>query len=209
MAKSFLDSVKGALFEEEKPVAATPPPPSIPFTSPVVIGSVVTLPLQVDPEIRARLEKAIEPAAQPALSALRASMKKLEKAVTDPSSRLSAALALLDGASTPQQVLIDIQEALEALQGQEKKALDGAQAARQSQVGGIDTRIASNESRLTALAQEAEQLRAENAKLTGERATIAAKIDATLSAITGTAAQIRSELTTLQQSVEQKGMGNG
>lgn len=207
--KNFLKSM---LLEDEdpatKPVAkpATavpmikPPPQTAAYRPPVATAA-------EHPEVRATLEKALEAAAHPALSALQKSMLKLEKAVPDFDARLSASLALLDGGSSnPKQVVVDINECLAALQIQEKKALDGAATARQTQVGGIDSKLTKNEQRLKELEAERDRLITESSNLTLEKERAAGEIEAMLGAITGTAEQIRNELTALKASVEQKGV---
>jgi chromosome segregation ATPase len=208
--KNFL---KDLLVEDDgKPAAPAKPAAKVPtIQAPPRTATVSTYrppaPVVVEhPEVRDTLEKALEQAAQPALSALKKSMIKLEKAVPDYEARLSAALALLDGSANPRQVVVDIQECLTALQVQEKKALDGANAARQARVGGIETQLAKNEKRLQELAAEAERLQAEQGTLSQNKDQAAAEIDETLSAITSTAEQIRNELTALKASVEQKGV---
>lgn len=204
----FLGVLKGLIGEDDGVSSAATPVPSvtIPTRPNVAVPAYPMASATVNPDVRARLEKSLESAAAPALSALQASMLKLEKAVPDYSARLGAALALLDGASSPKQVLVDIGEALDALQVQERKALDSAQSARQTQVGGIESKLAGNEAKVKDLEAEAQRIRAESSALLIEKERASAAIEATLGAITGTAAQIRNELMALKISVEQKGV---
>lgn len=206
----MFDKLKGLLLEDE-PDKPKPPvkPAGVPAIKPPPQVSVPSYapPAAIDPQVRATLEKALEGAAQPALSALQASMRKLEKAIPDFDSRLGAALALLDGGTTsPKQVLVDIQECLVALGSQEKKALDSANTARQARVGGIEQKQAANTKRLGELEAEIGRIRDEQLTLGSARDQAAQEIDAMLGAISGAAEQIRTELQTLKTSVEQKGV---
>lgn len=182
--------------------------PAMPFpTTPQVYSTAVNmLPVQVDPEVRKRLEAALLPAAQPALSALQESMRKLEQALPDPNQRLAAALAMLSGPATPKQVVVDADEALRELTAQEKKAADTANAARQQQIGGMETKIKANDKRLQELEAERTRLIEESERLRGEMSHADAQINATLSAITSTAAVMRQELEQLKLSVQQRGV---
>jgi chromosome segregation ATPase len=208
----MFDKLKGLILEDDdkpKPTASRPAvTTSVPNIKPPPQATSYTAPSVIDPQVRATLEKALEGAAQPALSALQASMKKLERAIPDFDARLSAALALLDGtpSSSPKQVVVDIQECLAALQTQEKKALDGANAARQSRVGGIEQKLAANDKRAKDLEAELAKIRDEQLTLSSSKDQAASEIDTMLSAITGAAEQLRTELMTLKTSVEQKGV---
>jgi chromosome segregation ATPase len=211
----MFDRIKGFLLEEDdpkdkpKPTALKPPVSTVrPPPQVQAPPQYAAAPVAIDPQVRATLEKALEGAAQPALSALQASMRKLERAIPDFDARLSAALALLDGTpnSSPKQVLVDIQECLTALQAQEKKGLDGANAARQSRVGGIEQKLAANAKRLTELEAEAARIHDEQLTLGSARDQAAQEIDAMLGAISGAAEQIRTELQTLKGCVETKGV---
>lgn len=210
--KGGLGSKLHGLFFEEEPAAETageeaPRAPTAPRTQTAsgTASAPRTRPGTADPKIRQTLERALEPAAQPALSALQKFMRKLEKSTPNAEQRLTAALALIEGEADPRQILVDIDEALIALSEQETKATDAAQEARREQVGGTERQIRANEARLQEIAEEERQLRADIARQQTEMAAAASEIDTTLAGIAATAATMRQELTELKSNVQRKG----
>lgn len=202
--KGLWSKVKDLVVEEvpaTPQVGATPKVAvSVPTSSTAPYVPATVIPGTANPEIRAKLEKAIAPAAHPALSKLQEHMGKMAAALPDPVMRLSASLALLDA----DQVLVDIREALDELGAQEKKAADGAQAVRQQRVGGLSSKIDANKARMAELQQELLRLDTETQQLAVEQASAAAEIDATLAGITATAAVMRQELEELRGNVQSK-----
>ncbi len=195
----FFGAIKGALFEETPgtaPVAAPVAAPVIAAAPPRIVAA------EVDPQVRAVLERDVGEAAKPAYSEFLLLSQSLAAVLPDESLRFKAVLAALASKGhTIQQVMIDIDESLAAVAKKEGEMQKAAAQARASRVGTKETEIARLKQEVINLQAEIEATAAEAAALQAEVTTEMTDIEATEARVAGTVAAYRRELTDLKNKI--------
>lgn len=182
---------------------APPPQPTVSFGS-----------AGADPKIRAILEKDVQVAAAPALTALDAMCTSLAGVIPDEGMRIKAGLAAIKAQHSFDAVLTDVDECLQALSAKEKQNAEAVQAAVQKRVGGreaaiaeIDKSAADKKAEIVRLQSEIAELESRKSSETAAIATERAEIDQTNAKFTATVAAFRADLEAKKQKIATYGKG--
>jgi regulator of protease activity HflC (stomatin/prohibitin superfamily) len=184
-------------------VSTAPPPPMISYGA--------TAP---DPAIRAILEKDVQAAAAPALTALDQMCTNLASAIPDEGMRIKAGLAAIQTQHTFAAVMTDVDECLQALDKKSSENATAVQAAIQKRVGAreaaiaeIDTSIAQKKAEIARLTSEIAETEGRKAAETAAIATERAEIDRTNAKFNATVAAFRADLEAKKQKIATYGKG--
>lgn len=212
----FFGAIKGALFDEEpeKPKPAAPAAPARPAPQPGYVAPAVPpayVPqgqVPADPEIRKVLEVDVQAAAKPAFSQFEAMSASMAPVIPDEFTRYRAVLAALTAQKvTLEDILVDVDECLQALDQKERENEQAAAAARKKSVGALEASVAQKRERAAALKAEVAQLEAVAAQEEASIASESAHIEATQRSFATTVAQFRAELTAKKQQISRLGKG--
>ncbi|MEY4723286.1 MAG: hypothetical protein RLZZ324_799 [Candidatus Parcubacteria bacterium] len=155
----------------------------------------------VDPQIRAVLEKPVAEAAKPAYSAFLLTMANLADVIPDEATRIKAAIRTLPAGTDYDQLLVDVDECLESLEEQERKADTSAEASIARRIGTLEQQLQQTEAttkakreQIAALQREIAEAEAGVKDVRDTIDTTRAEIEGTRRDIAATAAAMRREL---------------
>ena len=185
------------------PMTAAPPAPYVSAATP-------------DPAIRAILEKDVQVAAAPALTALDAMCQNLADAIPDEGQRIRAGLAAIkpQGHSFDA-VVTDVDECLQALDKKSRENEEAAQAAIQQKVGAreaalaeMDKSVADKRAQIEQLQRDIADLESRKVQETSAIAVDKQKIESKNASFNATLAAYRAELQAKKQKITAYGKGH-
>lgn len=192
--------------------------PSVSAASPPILPPAMNLGIAPDPKIRAILERDVQVAAAPALTALDQMCSSLASAIPEEGQRIKAGLAAIKAhqpAHTLDAVLTDVDECLQALDKKTRENTEAVQAAIQKRVGARETAIAEIEksvaekkAQIVRLTSEIAETESRKAAETAAIATERAEIDRTNASFSVTADAFRAELMAKKQKITTYGKGS-
>jgi hypothetical protein len=162
-----------------KPAPAAKPSPAATAAPPAPQPSGLSGTALPDPKIRAILEKDVQVAAAPALTALDLMCSNLVAAIPDQGQRIKAGLAAIkshDATHTLEAVLTDVDECLQALDKKSRENTESVQAAIQRRVGARESAIAEIEKSVAEKKAQIVRLNSEIADIEGRKASESAAI---------------------------------
>jgi hypothetical protein len=202
--------------EKPKPVpkptaAATAQPMTAAPPAPYVSGAAAS-----DPAIRAILEKDVQVAAAPALTALDAMCGNLASVIPDEGQRIKAGLAAIKPQGhTFDAVVTDVDECLQALDKKSRENEEAAQAAirekvgaREAALGEIDKSIADKRAQIEQLQRDITELEGRKVQETSAIAVDRQKIESKNASFNATVAAYRAELVEKKRKITAYGKGN-
>jgi hypothetical protein len=214
---------RGLIMEEDAGAADKPAPTQKP--SPAATVAAPPLPptaalsgvFPPDPKIRAILEKDVQIAAAPALTALDQMCSNLVTVLPEEGQRIKAGLAAIKShnpAHTLDAVLTDVDECLVALDKKSRENTEAVQAAIQKRVGAreaaiaeIEKSVADKKAQIVRLNSEIAEIESRRASETAAIATERAEIDRTNASFAATADAFRAELVAKKQKITAFGKG--
>jgi len=217
--------LKGAIFtdDDEKPdKSAAPPPSNGKAAATLVVAPHAASPptgggAAPDPAIRAVLDRDVQIAAAPALTAFDAMCQELADVIPDEGMRTKAALKSIlkhDPTHDLAAVLKDVDECLEALDKKSREKQEAMKAAIESRVGkrqqalvDIATSAADKRAKIIALEKEIAELEVRKNSEAAAIETERAEIERTASSFDATVAAYRAELTAKRLKIVSQGKG--
>lgn len=180
-------------------------PPREPMSSSGLVRQVIAAkPIPtIDPKIRTLLEKDINEAALPAFSEFTIASTAMADVIVDERTRFQAAMkTVIARGLTREQVLIDIDECLQALDKKEQENKDGADKAREQKVGVKTNKLASVNTELDALRDQIVSKELDRDRLQEEIEKETNSIEQTELAFTSTLSQYRQDLLDRKQKIQ-------
>jgi hypothetical protein len=219
-------ALKGAIFEDDgkdegdeptpkpRPPATAAAPPPVAAAPPPIYAPPGAIP--PDPANRAILEKDVKVAAAPALTALDATCESMVAAIPDEGTRIRAGLAVIKAQGhTYEQVVIDADECLQALDKKSAENQAAAQAAIQKKVGAreaalgeIDQSIAAKRAQIEQVQREIAELEARKVQETSAIAVDRQAIETKNASFNATLAAYRAEIEDKKRKILANGKGN-
>jgi hypothetical protein len=171
---SFLNSIKGALFEGD--TSATPQAPATVSTLKQPIQGVAATPgVNIQPSVNTDMVDSIRKVTMSKNTALTAVLNAadlLTDVIPDPTMRIKAAIKTSSGGRTPKQIVDAIQIHVSDVDGEEMRFQRMIETKTQTEIGGMQSEISASQARATAIAQEIEALHKRIADLGVESNTI-------------------------------------
>lgn len=191
--------------------AATAQPMTTAPPAPYVSGAAAP-----DPAMRAILEKDVQVAAAPALTALDAMCGNLASVIPDEGQRIKAGLAAIKPQGhSYDAVLVDVDECLQALDKKSRENQDAVQAAiqqkvgvREAALGEMDKSIADKRAQIEQLQRDISELEGRKVQETSAIAVDRQKIESKNASFNATLAAYRAELEEKKRKITAYGKGN-